>query len=376
MKFPSFEFTEIIDSKGKPTIQVMASFGDESFLAKVPSGTSTGKDEAFVIEPDEVIAKNEELNTLLLNKEFKSVAEFDRFLIEEDGTANKSKIGGNTILALSMLFCRLAAADIKIELHEYLKQQSNYKSATRKAKPQPMMVMIEGGVHAKQSTDIQELLVNCTLGEGEKIWNELDKLGNPLGMEGGFDITLHQTDDRDQAALAMLQTAIEQSQATATMSVDVAANNIEAEDRYSVSEMIEIIKKWNLYSVEDPFEEEDDESWQRLTREVVGLRLGTQIIGDDLTVTNPNKLKDAISKKLITGVIIKPNQVGSVSETLEFAKIAKENNLYTIVSHRSGETDDTFIADLAVAISADSLKSGANSKPERAIKYKRLAEII
>lgn len=380
MKIPSFKFESVNDSRGVPTLRVVAQFEGGEVESLVPAGTSTGSNEAAALPVDQVIAQQNELSGWLSEADFSSLKEFDQALIEKDGTDNKSKLGGNTILGLSMLYCRLAALTEKITLAQWLAQEFKqlYEppvSVPGGGQTVPMMVMIEGGKHAQSGTYIQELLINGSVNDGVKVWRQLDT-GDPMGMEGGFDITFLNKDQADRQALTKIQQAIKAAGTAMTISIDVAANNIPTESRYSVSDMVALAKDFSLASIEDPFVEDDWESWSRLVLELKGHRLDTKVIGDDLTVTNIKYLEQAIAKEAVTGVIIKPNQVGSVSETLAFAAMAKKNNLWTIVSHRSGETKDSFIADLAVGIKADSLKAGAPSKPERMIKYERLIQLL
>jgi len=349
--------------------------------SKVPAGTSTGTHEAALLPIDQVLKKAEELNKWLSGVDFGNLEEFDQALMQKDGTTNKASLGGNTILGLSMMFARVAAEHKQQTLSAWLKTEFNTQTTkpttglVEKKYPIPMMVMIEGGKHAQSGPYIQELLINGSILDGTKVWHQLDT-GDPMGMEGGFDLTFHNKDEADRAALNKIQEAISKTAVPATISIDVAANNIPEEYRYSVSSYLSLAKDYSLQSIEDPFSEDDWDNWSRLCLELKGHRLATQVIGDDLTVTNPERLKEAIEKKAINGVIIKPNQVGTITETLRFARLAKDNNLTTIVSHRSGETDDTFIADLAVAIEADSLKAGAPSKTERLVKYERLNNLI
>lgn len=378
MKFPQYEAYEITDSRGRATIGFRTSINGEEIKSAVPSGTSAGSHEAKPLPVEEALAKAQELASEIVDVEFASLKDFDHKLFEIDGTTDKSSLGANTILGLSMLFARLQAKEKGQELWEYLREnmqairpfivKSNYQVT-------PMMVMIEGGVHAESGTKMQELLINSTLDGGKKVWQELDKLGHAMGMEGGFDVPFDNHEQADEEGLEKILSAIKTTQVAASISVDVAANEIKEEERYDVAGIIKMIQDFNLESVEDPFPEDDWDKWSQLVMEVEGHRFGTAIVGDDLTVTNAGRLEDAIAKKALSGVIVKPNQVGSISETLEFVSLAKENRLTIIVSHRSGETEDDFIADLAYAVQADFIKAGAPSKPERVVKYKRLAEI-
>lgn len=380
MKIPPFSFESILDSRGVPTLYVVATVADVKIEAKVPAGTSTGSHEAVALPIEQVIKQQFELQKWLAGSEFTTLEEFDEALLKKDGTDNKQSLGGNTMLGLSMLFARVAAETEHQSLAVWLAREYHRgwsqppATIPKQSHPVPMMVMIEGGKHAQSGPFMQELLINGSLVDGTKVWHQLDT-GDPMGMEGGFDVSFATKDEADRGGLLKIKEAISETATAVTISVDAAANNIPEEYRYSVASYVALAQEFALQSIEDPFLEDDFESWSRLCLELQGHRLSTKVIGDDLTVTNPARLKEALAKKALTGVIIKPNQIGTVTETLQFVRLAKENQLTTIVSHRSGETDDTFIADLAVAVEADSLKAGAPSKPERLVKYERLTSL-
>ncbi|MFA5934091.1 MAG: enolase C-terminal domain-like protein [Candidatus Paceibacterota bacterium] len=385
---------EMKDSRGNSTIKVtMFSSGIfDSF--SVPSGASTGVHEAYVLETDKAI---ENVNTIiasaLVGQDIENQKEIDEILIQLDGTKNKNRLGGNAIIGVSIACAKTAAKVKGIEVYEYLRSLEDIKSS-RKV-PFLYMNLVNGGKHAKNNLAFQEyhiVPITDDIGEvveiGIKIQNSireiiLEKYGEEslvLGDEGGYAPKI--IDIREP--LLILNEAIGKNnlQNKVRLALDVAASSFYEDGIYKIEnknvtkeELMdiykELISEFNLLSIEDPFDEEDFESFAQLKTQNPNLK----VVGDDLTVTNVGRVKEAIQKGSINAMIIKPNQIGTLSETLETMKLARENNIELIVSHRSGETDDDFIADLVYAFGCYGLKSGAPQKPERRIKYDRLKKI-
>lgn len=366
----SIKAKEISDSRENPTVEVELETDNGTFKASVPSGVSTGKYEAVEKEASEAVENvNSIIASELVGKDIEQ-ENIDNLMIKLDGTKNKSKLGANAILAVSIAVCRAGAGDNP--LYKYISKLYNNDIGL----PVPCFNIINGGAHAKNNLDIQEFMVvpqeNSFAGNlqaGMDIYNALAKsLGKEdIGDEGGFAPLISKTSE----ALDLLKQVI----SNAKIGLDCAASHFFQNGKYHLegkdltgkelrSFYQNLIKKYPIIFIEDPFAEEDWESWK-------GLK--TLVIGDDLTVTNKKRVEKAVD--YVSGIIVKPNQVGTVTETLETAKTAKKAGLKLIVSHRSGETLDDFIADLAVGINADYIKSGAPHPEERMVKYNRLLEI-
>ena len=386
---------EIKDSRGKSTIKVTVYSDDKSASFSVPSGASTGAHEAYVIENAKAIKNiNEIIAPVLIGKNIENQKEIDEFLINLDGTKNKSKLGGNTIIGVSIAIVKTAAKVKGMEVFEYLRTFVEVKLLQRKT-PYLYMNLINGGKHTNNNLAFQEyhvvpdtqnaseaVQIGITIQNSVKeiILGKYGKESLVLGDEGGYAPKI--TDIREP--LVILSDAMEKNNLTGKvrLALDVAASSFYKDGNYIIGnknvpkeELMSIYKnlinEFNLLSIEDPFNEEDFEGFANLKIQNPNLK----VVGDDLTVTNVERLQMAIDKKSINAMIIKPNQIGTLSETLATMKLARENNIELIVSHRSGETDDDFIADLAYAFGCFGLKSGAPSKPERKVKYGRLIEI-
>ena len=386
---------EIKDSRGKSTIKVTVYSDDKSASFSVPSGASTGAHEAYVIENAKAIKNiNEIIAPVLIGKNIENQKEIDEFLINLDGTKNKSKLGGNTIIGVSIAIVKTAAKVKGMEVFEYLRTLVEVKLLQRKT-PYLYMNLINGGKHTHNNLAFQEyhvvpdtqnaseaVQIGITIQNSVKeiILGKYGKESLVLGDEGGYAPKI--TDIREP--LVILSDAMEKNNLTGKvrLALDVAASSFYKDGNYIIGnknvpkeELMSIYKnlinEFNLLSIEDPFNEEDFEGFANLKIQNPNLK----VVGDDLTVTNVERLQTAIDKKSINAMIIKPNQIGTLSETLATMKLARENNIELIVSHRSGETDDDFIADLAYAFGCFGLKSGAPSKPERKVKYGRLIEI-
>jgi len=391
---------EIKDSRGNPTLKVTVFSGDNSASFSVPSGASTGIHEANVIENNLAIKNvNEIIAPALIGKNIENQKELDEILIKLDGTKNKSNLGGNAIIGVSIAIAKACAKVKGMGVFEYLRTLENIKISHKV--PFLYMNLINGGKHAKNDLAFQEYHIvpdtedtSEAVQIGITIQNSikeiiLEKYGADsivLGDEGGYAPKI--TDIREP--LVILSDAIVKNnlQNKVRLALDVASSSFYnhpneggdgtykiADRNISKEELMSVygnlIREFNLLSIEDPFNEEDFESFASLKTQNLNLK----VVGDDLTVTNVERLQMVIDKKSINTIIIKPNQIGTLSETLATMKLARENSIELIVSHRSGETDDDFITDLAYAFGCYGLKSGAPSKPERKVKYDRLIEI-
>lgn len=403
---------QILNSKGIPTVEATIILDDGKIaISSCPTGTSVGKYEA-----KELRDNNPELfNGLSVMKAVDNViniigpkivgldpvkqAEIDRIMIELDGTSDKSKLGANAILSVSQAVAKAGAKSLNMSLFSYLRHFTGINGAPFKI-PTPAFNILNGGKHAGNNLDFQEFLIipassipyPQTLNMATMIYQSLkETLKNKgattlIGDEGGFGPSF--STNRD--ALAMLQEAISASSFKLNYEVffglDAAANNFKSDgNEYEIKDKGSSISSKDLVSVyenlneqysflylEDPFGEDDWEGWEQLNQLT---SKNTLIVGDDLTATNINRLQEAIKKKAISGIIIKPNQAGTVTETLGVVEVARLAGLKLIASHRSGDTNDDFIADLAVAIGADYTKFGAPVRGERVAKYNRLSEI-
>lgn len=372
---------KIIDSRGRPTVEVKITTKDGfTGIDSVPSGTSTGKNEAALVDVDVACANvNKIIAPEIIGLEVGEQKKIDEKLITLDGTENKSRLGGNAILGVSLAVARTASMEAKIPLYRYLNNLFGQISGleVEPKVPKPMMVMICGGKHADEDgLCIQEFLVSGELEDGISIWHSLEKIlkdrniKSALGLEGAFAPKV----ENDEKAIELLSEAIEKTpdlKGEIKLGLDIAGNNC----RLTNIQILELFKKYNLFSLEDPFGEEDWARFGQLKLELEELKKPFLLIGDDLFATHKSLLEKGISHVVANGIIIKPNQVGTLLEVLEVIKIAYQAHFSCVVSHRSGETLDTFIADLAVAIAADFLKSGAPISSERLLKYHRLKEI-
>lgn len=407
-KIQSILAREIFDSRGNPTIKTRVTLEDGSVgCSSVPSGASIGTSEAVELRDNDtnrfdgkgVLKAVDNVNTLIsktiLGMESLDQSAIDRAMIALDGTPNKANLGANSILSVSQAVVKASAASLKMTLSSYIRQFVNVD--TQKI-PIPIFNLIEGGKHANNLLDFQELLVipastksyTESLEIGVRVYQSLKKVITDKGLEtlvadeGGFSPEI----GNNHAALTFLKESIEASGVPFSLEVfiglDVAANTlhdgklyrlIDKPNPYSTQDLLnfyqELFSEFSLIYIEDPYSENDLDGWKKIY-EALGEK--TLIVGDDLTTTNPLKLAQALESKLIGGIIIKPNQIGTVTETIAVAEIAHIKNLKIIVSHRSGETEDTFIADFAVGIGADYAKFGAPAR-ERMAKYNRLLDI-
>ena len=385
---------EIKDSRGNPTVKVTVLAGEVSGSFSVPSGASTGSLEARVIPAGDVIEKiNNIIAPALMGKNIFNQREIDEALLALDGTKDKSNLGGNSMIGVSIACAKVAARAKNLETFQYLRELAKIEPS-RKI-PHLYMNLINGGKHARTRLAFQEYLIVPETDNvleaieiGMKIQNSLKekvikKFGAgsaEYGDEGGFAIG---TEDIKEP-LYLLHEVIKDNglENKVRLALDVAASSFYEKDKYKIAdkdfsaeEMLELyddlIKKFNVLSVEDPFQEKDFENFGKL----INAHNGLLVVGDDLTVTNISMTQEAVKNKSINAMIIKPNQIGTLTETLDTMRLARDNGVELIVSHRSGETDDDFIADLAYAFGCFGLKAGAPSKAERIIKYKRLENI-
>lgn len=362
-KIDKLKAREILDSRGKPTVEVKLETGKGVFVASVPSGASRGKHEAVEIKAAKAVKNvNEIIAPKLKGGNPTKQKEIDEIMIKLDATENKSKLGANAILAVSIAVCRAGAKSKNLSLWKYISQIVKIKSNL----PKPSVLLIEGGVHGKKKLDFQEFMIITKFQQAREIYHKLgDILDTDLGYEGGFAPSVSTA----QEALDFIMEAA--SGYNIKIGLDCAASHFK-KNKYQLNFYQELVEKYPIIFLEDPFGEEDWESFQEIT-EKLGKKI--TIIGDDLLTTNIKRMKLAKTKKACNGAIIKPNQIGTVTETLEAAKLAKSFGWKIMVSHRAGETNDDFIADLAVGIGADFIKSGGPTKPERLVKYNRLLKI-
>jgi len=402
---------EILNAKGQPAIETTVILTDGATgIASSPTGTSVGKYEAIEIRDNDpkrfqglgvlnAILNIEEIITpSILGMDASKQQEIDKKIIELDGTSNKGRLGANATLSVSMAVAKAAARSSVLPLFLYLREFIKKENVPLKL-PTPAFNVINGGKHALGSIDFQEFLVipassksySESLIMGSNIYFSLKKnletnnFSTLIGDEGGFSPNLATNQD----ALLILKQSIETTNLRIGFDIflglDVASDNLYAEQKYhikdksialSTKDMIAfyqlINKDYHLLYLEDGLSEDDLDGWTQLC---ATLSKETLIVGDDLTATNPYRLQIALDKKALTGIIIKPNQIGTVIETLAVVEMARQAGLKIIVSHRSGETNDDFIADFAVAVSADYVKFGAPARGERVSKYNRLLQI-
>ncbi len=396
---------EIIDSRGNPTVEaeVYLSSG-ASGRACVPSGASTGKREALELRDHDlrrfhgkgVLHAVENIHTKILpalrGQDAQSQVRIDQIMLELDGTDNKSQLGANAILAVSLAVAKAAAAHAKQPLYAYLKQEDYLL-------PVPMMNIINGGVHADNNLDIQEFMIIPAgapsfaeaLRYGVEVFHCLKRillnrgLATAVGDEGGFAPNLASNAEALQMILEAIEDAGYQAGKDIYLGLDVASSELYQNEQYhlhaesqalSGAEFVDylaaLVDNYPIISIEDGMAENDWAGWKLLTK-----RLGdkVQLVGDDLFVTNPSILQHGISAQVANAILIKLNQIGSLTETLAAIAIAKEAHYNTIISHRSGETEDTTIADLAVATGAGQIKTGALCRTDRVAKYNQLLRI-
>ena len=401
---------EILDSRGNPTVEAEVEVeGGFTGSACVPSGASTGSREALELrdkDPARYLGKgvlkaveniNIRLREMLIGREAEAQADIDQMMIDMDGTENKGNLGANAMLAVSLATAAAAAKARGLQLYEYLAELDG--SPGRYSMPVPMMNILNGGEHADNNVDIQEFMVQpvgaATFTEalrcGAEIFHTLkavlssNGLSTAVGDEGGFAPNL----PSNEAALQMIMESIDKAGYKAGedvfLALDCAASELykdgsyvlSGEDKQFNSEgfsdyLADLVDRYPILSIEDGLDESDWDGWAYLTK-ILGDRI--QLVGDDLFVTNPAILKKGIDEGVANSILIKVNQIGTLSETLEAMKLAREVGYTTVMSHRSGETEDTTIADLAVATAAGQIKTGSLCRSDRVAKYNRLLRI-
>jgi enolase len=397
---------EVLDSRGNPTVEV------EVFLesgaagrALVPSGASTGEYEAVELrdgDNDRYLGKgvlqavenvNEKIGPQLFGMEALDQVGVDQLLISFDGTDNKGNLGANAILGVSMAVAHAAADELGIPLYQYL------GGFNAKTLPTPMMNILNGGAHADNNVDIQEFMVMPVGAEnfrealrmGAEIFHHLKKVlkekgySTGVGDEGGFAPNLSSNEEAIQTILEAVEKAGYKPGEDVKLALDIASSEIYEDGKYHLKgegtsktsdEMIafyeELLDKYPIASIEDGLDENDWEGWQKLT-EQLGSRV--QLVGDDLFVTNTKKLAQGIEKGVGNSILVKVNQIGTLTETFDAVEMAKRAGYTAVISHRSGETEDTTIADIAVATNAGQIKTGAPSRTDRVAKYNQLLRI-
>jgi len=399
---------EILDSRGNPTIEVdLFLDGGAWGRASVPSGASTGSYEAVELRDGEkryagkgvlkaVANVNDKIRRTLEGGDYDQES-LDEAMISLDGTENKENLGANAILGVSLAFSHAMAAKLRVPLYKYFAEIS--KTGRPMSLPVPMVLVLEGGKHADQSSDLQEFMVFPHKAKsfaeaieiGEEIYHEIGKILKKggfninVGFEGAYGPSLKSNEKVFQIITRGIEQAGYKAGEEVSIAVDGAGSELYKDGKYHLevesrvlerSEMIDfyesLCRKYPIISLEDPMAEDDWDGWAEITN-----RLGDkiQIIGDDLTVTNIQRISQAIDKRAINSVLIKPNQIGTVTETIRAVKMATDNGMTAVVSHRSGETEDTTIADLVVGLGTAQSKFGAPARSERLAKYNQLLRI-
>lgn len=399
---------EIIDSRGNPTVEAEVHLADGTVArGAAPSGASTGEFEALELRDGDrsrfggkgvskaVENINTVINSVLCGMRADDTYAIDRAMIEADGTKDKSKLGANAILAVSIACARAAAASLEIPLYRFL------GGINANRLPVPMMNILNGGAHAANTVDVQEFMIMPagagSFTEGLRWCTEVfhalaallksKGLATAVGDEGGFAPDLGSDEEAVEYILQAVRDAGYEPGKDFVLAMDAASSEWKSEKkgeyvlpkcgkRFTSAELVEhwkaLVEKYPIYSIEDGLDEEDWEGWQLLTKE---LGDKVQLVGDDLFVTNTERLKKGIDMGCGNSILIKLNQIGSVSETLEAIKMAHKAGYTAVTSHRSGETEDTTIADLAVALNTGQIKTGAPSRSERVAKYNQLIRI-
>ena len=407
-KLINIKSRQVFDSRGNPTVEAeVFSDNGHSASATVPSGASTGAHEAFELRDkenknylgksvfkatkniNEIIAKN------LKNFDIFNQRKIDKTLIELDGTEKKSKLGANSILAVSIAVSKLGASCKNVSPFKYL------GGPTAHQLPLPLMNIINGGVHANNSLRIQEFMIRPenpkTFSESVRmcflIIQNLKKLissknlSTTVGDEGGFAPALNNNEDAIELILQSIEKSGYKPGEDVSICLDVASNELYKDKKYSVQSSnfeksesttdyyLDLINKYPIKSIEDPFSEDDWSSWITFMKSLKANNKKIQVVGDDLFVTNKSRLSKGIEEDAANAILIKLNQIGTLTETMDVINLAQKNAYKTIISHRSGDSEDTFIADLAVATNSSQIKTGSLARSERVAKYNRLLRI-
>src|SRR3989338_11316664 len=398
---------EILDSRGNPTVEVDVIL--ESGVigrASVPSGASTGEHEAMELRDGDksrylgkgvlkaVNNVNKELNSALVGKDASKQKLIDKIMIELDGTENKSRLGANAILGVSIAACKAAAIQKKMPLYRYLGgEEANIL-------PVPMMNILNGGAHADNNVDLQEFMImprgaasfKEALRMGAEIFHNLKKilhekkLSTAVGDEGGFAPDLKSNEEAIEVILQAIEKAGYKAGKDVFIALDPASSSFYENDKYileaeavkekTAEDMVNFyanwVSKYPIISIEDGLAEEDWDGWKKLTKKIGA---NVQIVGDDLFVTNTKRLKMGIAKHVANSILIKVNQIGTLTETIEAIKLARKKGYTAVVSHRSGETEDTTISHLVVAMGTGQIKTGSACRTDRICKYNELLRI-
>ncbi len=399
-KIKKIKGRQVFDSRGNPTIETEVYLDDGvKSSAIVPSGASTGTHEAFELRDVgnksylgksvfKAIEKvNGEISKALIGLSGDDQKKIDNTLIELDGTKQKKRLGANAILSVSLALSKVSAISKKIPLYKNL--------GNKKTLPLPLMNIINGGKHANNSLRIQEFMIRPDKAKNFKeainmcflVIKKLKSIMNhknystTVGDEGGFAPSLSNNEEAIEFILEAITKSGFKTGSDISICLDIAANELFKDKKYSVNSSkfissektiqyyLDLIKKYPIKSIEDPFAEDDWNSWINLTK---NLNKETQIVGDDLFVTNKDRLSKGINSRAANAILIKPNQIGTLTETIEVINLAHKNGYKTIISHRSGDSEDTFIADLAVATNSSQIKTGSLARSERVAKYNRL----
>lgn len=398
---------QILDSRGNPTVEADVTL--ESGItgrAAVPSGASTGEHEALELRDGDadryngkgvekaVAAIEDEIQPEVLGLDALDQMALDRTMIALDGTDNKGRLGANSILAVSLAAARAAAAELDISLYRYV------GGPMARVMPMPMMNVLNGGAHASNTVDVQEFMIvpvgakdfSTALRMGAEVFHALKKvltkrgLSTAVGDEGGFAPDLPNDEEALNALVEAVEAAGYRPGKDVAFALDVAASELHKSGKYTFKKsgggthdaagMIELYTRWlekfPIVSIEDGLAENDWEGWAELTSELGGR---VQLVGDDIFVTNSEYLARGITEDVANAILVKVNQIGTLTETLEAIELARANGYQSIISHRSGETEDTFIADLAVATNAGQIKTGSASRTDRVAKYNQLLRI-
>ena len=406
MKIKNIDAYEVIDSRGNPTVECELTLENGiTVRAIVPSGASTGEREALELRDGEkrfhgkgVLKATENVNKIiakaLIGKDVSKQRELDNIMLKLDGTEFKTKLGANAILSVSLAIAKANAMSKNIPLYKSLGNGTTL--------PMPMMNVINGGAHADSNVDFQEYMIMPigaktffeAMQMASETFMELKKVlknmhyPTAVGDEGGFAPNFKNNEQPLDAIITAIKNAGYEPRKDIAIAMDVAASefynpktkkydlNKSQSGSLTTCQMIKwyekLIKKYPIVSIEDPLSENDWDGWAKITKKL-GNKI--QLVGDDVFVTNPKILAEGIKKGIANAILIKLNQIGTLSETLDTIKLAKENGYNTIISHRSGESEDTFIADLAVAVDAGQIKSGSISRTDRVAKYNQLIRI-
>jgi len=407
IKVRNIHARQILDSRGNPTLEVEIQLTDNAFgRAAVPSGASTGEHEAVELRDSgsaymgkSVLQAVENVNRIIAGKvvgmNALDIESIDSAMLELDGSDNKGKLGANAILGVSMATIRAAAASKEQQFFEYLHKGSDF------ILPTPMMNVLNGGTHADNNIDIQEFMIfpvgadsfSTALQMGSETFHHLKAvlkqrgLNTNVGDEGGFAPDLKSNEEAIELLLMAIKSASYKVEDEIAIALDVAASelfnretgcyelaseNKSLSSRQLIDYYIKLCDQYPIISIEDGLDENDWEGWKKLN-EVLGGRI--QLVGDDLTVTNPKRLERAIKEKSMNAILIKLNQIGTVTETLNTIELARSAGMAAVISHRSGETEDTTIADFSVATGVGQIKTGSPCRTDRVAKYNQLLRI-